>query len=120
MAKLDAKQVAAKLTEAMGNLAAVARACGVSRQAVAAFVSRRPTLQAILKEARETMIDHAESAVYAAVLSGDLAAAKFVLMTVGRHRGWVDLAADVEAIRQQLEGFLKQHDNNSATKRGAA
>jgi hypothetical protein len=121
MAKLDAKQVAAKLTEAMGNIAAVARAFGVSRQAVAAFISRRPSLQAILQEARETMIDHAESAVFAAVLNGDLSAAKYVLSTVGKGRGWCDLASDVEQLRVQLETLVRQHDNgNTRTHRTSA
>jgi hypothetical protein len=44
--KLTAARVEEKLRELHGNYAAVARAFGVTRQAVQGFIGRHPTLQA--------------------------------------------------------------------------
>jgi hypothetical protein len=116
---LNARQVEATLRQCAGNLSATARAFGVSRQAVANFVGRRPSLQAVVTEQRETLIDAAESCVFAAVLNGDLSAARYVLGTIGKHRGWVDLASEVEVIRQQLEELLKNGNNTHSHRRKA-
>jgi hypothetical protein len=37
---------------------------------VQGFIQRHPTLQAVAKETRESMLDNAESSLYSAVLAG--------------------------------------------------
>src|SRR5262245_51383037 len=85
---LDEARVAELLTVYQGNLAAVARACGVVRSAVSKFVGRRKHLRDLAIEARQTMIDHAESALHAAILRGEGWAVCFYLKTQGRDRGY--------------------------------
>src|SRR5262245_23268182 len=68
---LRAEGVAGLLGRHRGNMAAVARHYGVSRQAVWDFVSRRAGLEAVARECRESMKDDGEGALYAAVLKGE-------------------------------------------------
>jgi hypothetical protein len=112
--KLRAEEVEAKIREYAGNLAHVARTLGVHRSTILRFVSKRPRLQEAQQEAREILIDNAESVVLSAVLNGDLSAAKYVLSTVGKTRGWCDLASDIEQLKVQLENLARQYDNGNA------
>lgn len=87
---LTAETVEAKLRELNGNMAAVGRHFGVTRQAVWDFVHKRVTLQAVAKDIREGMKDHAESALQAAVLRGEAWAVCFFLKTQAKDRGYVE------------------------------
>ena len=87
---LKADDVAAKLRELHGNMAAAARAFGVTRQAVHAFVAARPSLAAVAAECRESMKDHAESALHKAVVGGEAWAVCFYLKTQAKDRGYVE------------------------------
>jgi hypothetical protein len=89
-AGLTAKEVEAKLQELCGNMAAVARYFGVTRQAVWDFVHRRARLQQVAADIREGMKDHAESSLYAAVLRGEAWAVCFFLKTQARDRGYTE------------------------------
>lgn len=90
MAKLTTDLVAEKLREHDGNIAAVGRAFGVTRQAVQSFLRTRPSLQEILQEARETMKDDVESALYKEARRGEGWAVCFFLKTQGKDRGYVE------------------------------
>jgi hypothetical protein len=70
-----------------GNTATIARALGCSRQTVMRRIDRSPTLKAKLEDAREGMIDQAESALYARVLAGHIRAIIFFFRTRGKARG---------------------------------
>jgi hypothetical protein len=94
--KLSVKQVEEKLRELSGNAAAVGRAFGVTRSAVCHYIERHPSLRGVARECRETMKDHAESALYKAVLAGEGWAVCFYLKTQAKDRGYVE--------RTQLEG----------------
>jgi len=73
-----------------GNVAAIARALGTSRGTVWNRIQSSPALQALLADARETMLDNAESALYRAVLAGEAWAVCFFLKTQGKSRGYVE------------------------------
>lgn len=90
MAVLKAELVAPKIREMHGNLAAVARTFGVTRQGLHAFVQRHPTLVEVCQECRESMKDNAESSLYKAVLAGEAWAVCFYLKTQGKDRGYVE------------------------------
>lgn len=90
MSTLTAKAVEKKLVTLRGNMAAVARAFGVTRQAVAKFVASRPGLLAVVKDCRESMIDTAESSLYRAVTYGEAWAVCFFLKCQAKHRGYVE------------------------------
>ena len=73
-----------------GNVAAIARALGTSRGTVWNRIQASPALQTLLSDARETMLDNAESALYRAVLGGEAWAVCFFLKTQGKRRGYVE------------------------------
>lgn len=90
MGRLTTDKVIPKVHELRGNLSAVARALGVSRTTLYKFLQAHPTAQQAVEEARETMLDHAESMLYRKVLDGDTTALIFFLKTQGRRRGYVE------------------------------
>lgn len=87
---LELAGVAAAVGALDGNLAAVARQFGVSRTAVQQFVKNNPELQTIVSDAREGMLDDAESVLFGEVRSGEAWAVCFFLKTQGKGRGYVE------------------------------
>lgn len=88
--ELNAEQVIARIAEYKGNLAAVARSFGLSRQTLYKYINSKPSVKAALDEARETMIDNVESALYSAALAGEAWAVCFFLKTQGKSRGYTE------------------------------
>jgi len=88
--ELNAEQVIARIAEYKGNLAAVARSFHLSRQTMYKYVNSKPSVKAALDEARETMLDNVESALYTAALNGEAWAVCFFLKTQGKARGYVE------------------------------
>jgi hypothetical protein len=90
--RLTKNKVKDLLKQAQGNYAAVARAYGVSRQAVQKYVSNDAELSEVAQEARETMLDNAESKLYSEAMNGNTAALIFLLKTQGKRRGYIERA----------------------------
>ena len=88
--KLTAEPVITAIREMNGNLSAVARKLGVCRQTLYTYIDRHPSVQAVVADARETMLDNAESSLYRAVLNGEAWAVCFFLKTQGKRRGYVE------------------------------
>jgi hypothetical protein len=88
--ELSADKVIAKIHELKGNLSMVARSFSISRQTLYNYMKQRPSVQAAVEEARETMIDNVESALYSAALKGEAWAVCFFLKTQGKSRGYVE------------------------------
>lgn len=111
MARLTPKAVAEQIARLRGNVAAVARAFGVTRQAAAEYIAKRPDLAGLLRDAREEMKDHGESALYAAVLSGEAWAVCFFLKTQAKDRGYVERQEthDVTARLELAEEIVDAH-----------
>jgi hypothetical protein len=91
-----------------GNVAAIARALGVNRSTVWARVQESVTLKAALENAREAMLDNAESVLYQKVLIGSTPELLFFLKTQGKRRGYTEkLEVIVEQrVREELGGRL--------------
>ena len=64
--ELAADKVIAQVHEFRGNVTSVARYFHMSRQTLYAYIKTRPSVQAAIEEARESMIDNVESALYTA------------------------------------------------------
>lgn len=96
---LDPELVAAALAELSGNVAAVGKRFGGDRAAVAHLIAKRPALQRVTSDAREGMLDNAESSLYRAVLAGEAWAVCFFLKTQGRGRGYVERPQDLPRSR---------------------
>lgn len=90
MRKISVADIEPLVSEYKGNVAAIARKLGVNRSTVWARVQESPNLKAALEDARETMLDNAESKLYANVLDGDTTSLIFFLKTQGRSRGYIE------------------------------
>ncbi len=101
--KLKAEAVEAKLREFNGNMSAVGRALGVTRQAIFHFCLKRPKLQQVMLDCRETRVDTAESALDRAVLNGEGWSISLTLKTIGKNRGYVEQTETVHSGAIQAE-----------------
>src|SRR5262245_57006377 len=90
MTVLTCEALAARLREGNGNMAAAGRAFGVTRYAVWKFVRNHPSLREVILDCRESMKDHAESALQAALLRGEAWAVCFFLKCQAKDRGYVE------------------------------
>lgn len=90
MPKWNAEDVIANIEKNRGNIAAVARSFGVSRMTIHRYMNEHPTIRAALDDARESMLDNAESVLYKKVLEGSTPELIFFLKTQGRNRGYVE------------------------------
>lgn len=86
--KLRTKDVIEKMYQARGNLTAVAKACNVTRRTIQNYVNDYPAVKEALDDARETMLDAAESVLYKKVLAGSTPELLFFLKTQGYKRGY--------------------------------
>jgi hypothetical protein len=84
------EQIEHALEQTKGNISAAARALGANRTTIYKRIADSPTLQRVLEDAREEMIDVAETALYNEVLQGNIAAIIFTLKTQGKGRGYVE------------------------------
>jgi hypothetical protein len=100
--KLDATLVAAALVRAGGNVDRVAKKFGVARSSLAEFIDNRDALRSVLYDAREGMLDDAESALFKAVRKGQGWAVCFFLKTQGRGRGYIERQVDLPPLEQLL------------------
>lgn len=87
-------RLAEALDQHHGNMAAVARELGVNRSTVCRAVHKSPDLIGQMESLRETMLDHAESALQKAVLKGEAWAVCFFLKTQGKSRGYTNAGAN--------------------------
>jgi len=92
MARPKAQELIQRIDEKRGNISAIARSFGVERATVYRWIENTATAKTALEDARETMIDNAESMLYKKVLEGSTAELIFFLKTQGRHRGYVERA----------------------------
>lgn len=102
MANWKAEEVIAKIEQNKGNVAAVARALGVSRRTVLRYADDRPTVKTALEDARENMLDNAESVLYKKVLEGSTPELLFFLKTQGKSRGYVERSETEHLGEQKL------------------
>jgi len=100
-----------EIREYRGNITAVAGRFGVSRTTVYAYIKEHPELADVISEARETMLDHAESSLYRAVVNGEGWAVCFFLKTQGKKRGYlerVDLSGIVTHVHQNAAEAIRE------------
>lgn len=94
------------LRKRRGNMAAVGRALGVTRQAVLLRVNASPELRAIFEECRETVKDLTESKLFKAIRNGEAWAICFFLKCQAKDRGYTErheiTGANGEAMRMEV------------------
>jgi hypothetical protein len=116
MARYTVEQVENALSRTSGNIAAAARELGASRSTIYRFIEGSPTLQQVLVDAREELVDIAESALRREVLNGNITAIIFTLKTQGKARGYVERqevsGPDGGALSIVINGILDDDDRN--------
>lgn len=80
--------VVAALIESTFSVGPAARLLGRSRSGLLGYIERNPEVSEWYYEERETCLDYAEKNMYEAAMKGDLNAAKFLLSTVAKSRGY--------------------------------
>lgn len=88
--QLTVGQIESALKAKAGNIAAAAKALGVARSTLYRRIEKSPGLQDVLTDAREELVDIAESALRKEVLEGNITAIIFTLKTQGKGRGYVE------------------------------
>ena len=89
-ARLTVEQIEHALKQAAGNVTYAAKSLGVSRSTIHRRIAESVTLQQVLTDAREELVDVAESALRKEVLNGNITAIIFTLKTQGKDRGYVE------------------------------
>jgi hypothetical protein len=87
---MDNARIEAGIKRHNGNISAVARALKVSRKTLYQHISANETLQQVLEDSRESMLDDAEDALQKAIKDGQPWAVCFALKTKGKSRGYVE------------------------------
>lgn len=90
MPRLRKTDIIAALRANKGMIASAARALRCSYQALYKRLKTDPQLQQVREEAREEILDLAESKLIEKIESGNLVAIMFVLKTLGRSRGYTE------------------------------
>lgn len=99
-----------------GNIAAIARHFGVTRQTIYNKINTSQTLNDAIQDAREGMIDNAESMLYRQIGEGNTTAIIFFLKTQGKGRGYVERQEHQERtwkddiVQALIDGRLKPED----------
>ena len=89
---LSADRIIQEIARFNGNIAMVAQAMHRSRQTIYNYIKKHPSIEAALRDERETMIDNVESRLYKAALDGEAWAVCFFLKTQAKHRGYIERA----------------------------
>ena len=90
------EQIADALEKTKGNISAAARLLECERSTIHKRIDNRPELAVMLAEAREALVDAAETAIDKLIKEGNVAAIIFTLKTQGKRRGWIE--------RQEITG----------------
>ena len=91
MAKLTKRAVQEAIEEYDGNIAAIARAFGLSRNTIYIYVKERfPDLWELVESKREEWLDDCEATLIKKAKKGDTTALIFIMKTQGKKRGYVE------------------------------
>jgi len=90
MGKLKVADIIEAVHETHGLMAPAARRLGVSRSTLYRYLDNHESIRDARDEARESVLDLAESKLFEKVEAGDLTAIMFLLKTVGKTRGYVE------------------------------
>ena len=83
-------QVEGAIRKASGILLPAAQILGCDRSTIYTYIKKYPTLQAVLVECREGMVDRAEFKLMEAIDQREPWAVSLMLKTLGKNRGYVE------------------------------
>lgn len=88
--KYSTAKVIEALRQARGIKAVAAKLLNCHRQTIENYIKRHPTVARAYQEQRETLVDIAEGKLIKKVDADEWPAIKFVLVTLGKTRGYVE------------------------------
>lgn len=88
--KLGVARVAQQLKLSRGNVSHAAQSLGVARNTLYSYINKSESLRQILEDERESIVDAAENALFAAVTEKQAWAVCFALKCLGKSRGYVE------------------------------
>lgn len=103
---LSIPTIAAALWEAYGIVSAAAEILGIARVSLHRRIAKSAKLQDALADARERLVDRAETGLVDGIHRGEQWAITLALKTLGKSRGYVE--------RQELDGMLALVDKDPA------
>ncbi len=110
--KVTVKQIESLVGKYKGNIAAIARHCGVNRGTIHNRMKTSAKLTAAIHDAREAMIDNAESLLYKQMTEGNVTALIFFLKTQGKGRGYVERQEVTGADGNELRILIEYGDSD--------
>jgi hypothetical protein len=78
------------LDQKLGNISKACLELGITRKTMYSWAEKNADFREALDEVKDKLLDDAEELYRNAVQKGDLEAAKFILRTIGRKRGYGD------------------------------
>ena len=117
--KVSNKQLEEALLKSCGNISLASKMLSeligqpISRQTVHQRVKKSPRLQEICEQAREAIVDMAESALSDRISEGDTRAIIYALESKGKERGWGkkiegDLAGLLKGLEERIQKATDQ------------
>jgi len=105
-----ATRIIAAIHESQGLLTLASKRAGVSYRTINRYVAEFPTVKEAAQQAREQMLDFAESKLFQKIRDGDNTCIIFYLKCQGKHRGYVERQ---EFANPPGESFKVEHDAKS-------
>jgi len=87
-----AQRIIQALGETQGLLTLAAQKSGIGYRTIVRYIAEYESVKEAAIEAKERMIDFAESKLYQNIKKGDNAAIMFYLKTQAKHRGFIERA----------------------------
>ncbi|MCM8819497.1 MAG: hypothetical protein NC925_01750 [Candidatus Omnitrophica bacterium] len=119
MTKKVAKDKILNAIEGSGGIInIIANRLGVSWSTAKNYIENDEELKRAWLDEKEKMIDNCENTIYTAVDKGDIQAAKWVLSTLGKGRGWGEnnmVTLNTNSIRVEFVDVGKNEDENTSS-----
>lgn len=103
--RFSVQEVCETLQKNYGLVLQSSRKLGCSRQALAKYIERHPEAKKAHDDGQAAMLDVAEAVVIQNLMDQDLDAAKFVLSTIGKNRGYTTKTESELSGKLDLPGF---------------
>jgi len=87
-----AERIIQAIRKSQGLLTLASKSSGIGYRTIVQYVADFPSVKEAAIEAKEHMIDFAESKLYQNIQSGDNTAIIFYLKTQAKHRGYIERA----------------------------
>ena len=108
--KLRVAEVADALKRSAGIVTVAAKHLGRTPRELTKFILEHDSLKEIRSDLDEQLVDLAEGKMVQMVHAGNFQAVRFVLITKGKKRGWVEKAPDGPSVQANVQVIFEKGD----------